>query len=71
MIGQRSSVKTLFGLTEATLIRDGKCISREELEEVVKDLKDVYISGGYEAPVVEFYGLSVEEAEEFLAFMGW
>lgn len=70
MIGKRSSVKTLFGLTEAMLIRDDKCISREELEEVVKDLKDVYISGD-EAPVVEFYGLSVEDAEEFLAFMGW
>ena len=71
MVGQRSSVKSYFGVTEAMLIRDDKCISKEELEEVLENTEEHYHISGDEVPVVEFHEKSVEEVEALLASMGW
>ena len=71
MVGQRSSVKSYFGVTEAMLIRDDKCITREELEEIFENTEEHYYFSGDEVPVVEFHEKSVEEVETLLASMGW
>jgi hypothetical protein len=71
MIGKRSSIKTFFGLTEVMFINNDECLTRQEVEKVMKGFDGDYYISGTEIPVVEFPGKTWEEVEKIVETLGF